>query len=362
MICSKCGAEIQDDMKFCCFCGVKNIDIESFRISKEHYSQEEETQIIKHCRDLTAIIEIEEKELQRLEKEAFRARPNPPVKKIATVVPKYPESEKARLRYFQYSKIYWIIITILLFISVICWICNVGYAMFLVVYFGFMCSLPFSLVFWRKKLRKLNVELAKTPEYLNACERAEAYAKEQEKIKQNEYDKEFIEENNHYNSVIISQYDKDLEIWNIFKNRKIEVLKEEIILNKAALHNAYECTRLISHSYRDLSTLIWIYEDMSTSNHDLRYATELYDRDRQRAATEAVGLTVKQAVNSMEENVLGGLNAVYDAIEYGNSLEEKEISILSKIRNEQNLLSVIGIAQSFSLNKKLVNVLEGLEK
>ena len=96
---------------------------------------------------------------------------------------------------------------------------------------------------------------------------------------------------------------------------------------------------------------------MSTSDHDIRYSTELYDRDRQRAITEAAALAVRQSVYDLEDTMRVGFDAVYDAIEYGNTLTEKEVSILTKTRRDQNIANIIGIGQMHKQNKMLSDLL-----
>lgn len=363
MICAQCGNNIDDNIKFCCYCGSK-IDIEqnAIYLAKNNYTQQEEVEIIKYCRDLTATIEIEEKQLKKIQAETYKKRPNPPVKQISVPEPKYPNPPVARLKYFKFSMIYWCVIGLALIILVISSICaDDGSAMegfWIAWYFGLLCTFPFTFVFWRKKIRKMNAILANSPEYLQARQRAASYANEQARNKQNEYDKKYEEQMEHYQNVIIKQYDIELKSWTIFKEKKIGVLMEEIALNKSALHKVYECTKLVSSMYRDLYTLMWLYEDMSTSNHDIRYATELYDRDRQRAVTEAAGLAVRQSVYDLEETMRVGFDAVYDAIEYGNTLTEKEVSVLSKTRRDQNIANIIGIGQMHKQNKMLDKLID----
>ena len=57
-----------------------------------------------------------------------------------------------------------------------------------------------------------------------------------------------------------------------------------------------------------------------TSDHDIRYATELLDRDRQIKATTEAGTKIQEAINDMHSSMTAGFNAVYDAIDDGNEI------------------------------------------
>ena len=87
------------------------------------------------------------------------------------------------------------------------------------------------------------------------------------------------------------------------KKRKIAIIEEEIRLNKEALDELYANTKIVSLTYRALWILSWLYNDMSTSDHDIRYATELLDRDRQRLATQEAGNIVRKSVGQVEQTM-----------------------------------------------------------
>jgi hypothetical protein len=128
---------------------------------------------------------------------------------------------------------------------------------------------------------------------------------------------------------------------------------EEIRLNKEALDELYANTKIVSLTYRALWILSWLYNDMSTSDHDIRYATELLDRDRQRLATQEAGNIVRKSVGQVEQTMKVGFNAVYNAIEDGNELQLDTINNLSKMRRNMNTGNVIGTVQRHNTNKML---------
>ncbi len=122
------------------------------------------------------------------------------------------------------------------------------------------------------------------------------------------------------------------------------MLEEELRVNIYTLEALYESIRIISLTYRKLEILRWLYDDMSTSDHDIRYATELLDRDRQREVTLRAGLLVKRAVDEMHSSMVSGFNAIYDAVDAGN-VE------LAKMHRDQNLANTVAIIQRHNLNR-----------
>ncbi len=67
---------------------------------------------------------------------------------------------------------------------------------------------------------------------------------------------------------------EELNVWSVIRERKINFSGEELKYNNEALIDLYDSSKLISKTYRELGILRWLYEDMSTSDHDLKYATE----------------------------------------------------------------------------------------
>lgn len=59
----------------------------------------------------------------------------------------------------------------------------------------------------------------------------------------------------------------------------------------------------------------------------------------------------------MKQAMMIGFNAVYNAIEYGNDLQEDSIEILSKTRRDINIGNMIGTVQRHNTNKMLDSLL-----
>lgn len=326
------------------------------------FTQNEETEIVKSARDITATIEYEEREVKRLKSESFSEPPEPPVRKILEkakkVEPEYPEKPKTTYKYSEYFKekvmkyslparILRGIVLVLLALS------GIGYLIILVL-FGF------SYKNYIQKKKEMNNQLANSKEYLQAVENAEKTAQKKQKeleekirLEQEKIDKEYATQKQQYESVILPQYNDALNLWNANQERKIAIIEEEIRLNKEALDELYANTKIVSLTYRALWILSWLYNDMSTSDHDIRYATELLDRDRQRLATQKAGNIVRKSVGQVEQTMKVGFNAVYNAIEDGNELQLDTINNLSKMRRNMNTGNVIGTVQRHNTNKML---------
>lgn len=339
------------------------------------FTQTEETMIVKNAMELTATIELEEKELKNLKLRTFRVSPKPPERKILAtpnnIQPQYPPMPKTTYSYTDYLKEIIDIFKKYIFYA--------GIAVIVILILGGLLTDPISIALilffspvllfsvliityfsYYTKRKILNQELSKSPEYLHAVEKAKQDAERQKKEltektqqEQKKLDAEYEDKKRHYENVTIPKYNKELHDWTVIQEKKIAFLEEELQYNKEALSDLYNASKLISLTYRELWILKWLYEDMSTSDHDIRYATELLDRDRQRLATQEAGKYTADAVKAIDNTMKTGFNAVYNAIDYGNELQEDSIQILSKTRRDNNVGNLIGTIQRHHTNKTL---------
>lgn len=328
-----------------------------------NYTQEQQTEILRCARNLTAAILTEEDEAARLEAMPSPKKPKEPVlidfDPPAPIQPNYPPAPRTDYAYTDFLKDFMeekniTKIKLLLLIVLMC--------SFFVILFPLV--LIYTFIEFKKRQKTLNFDLAQKPEYLEAVAEAERLAEEQNKIENEKYladkarwEKEFEEEQKEYFDVIIPTYNTELALWKKQQARKIEIIKNDLKLNKETLENLYAETRLVSATYRELWILDWLYQDMSTSDHDIRYATELLDRDRQRLATERAGQATINAINSMTADMRQGFNAIYDAIETGNEIQQDTLAVLSKTRRDMNIGNIIETVQHHKTNKKLDEIL-----
>lgn len=315
-----------------------------------NYSQEEQVGIVRDAMTLQTVIQIEKQELERLRQEHFKAKPVPPTRQVLAlpqVNAQLPAPPKTDLSYGRFLK------ELPVWKQLLCIVAAV---------FMFPVPLAYTWFQFMKERRRRNMELAQSAEYQKEVAKAEqAAAQAQERARQETakrqtaLDTQYKTELERYNTVELPGYEKELAKWEQTHVQKIAIMEADLDANEGILEELYDMTKLISLTYRELWILRWLYDDMRTSDHDIRYATELLDRDRQRIATERSGLMVREAVQDMQGAMESGFQAVYEAVEAGN--EE-----LVKTRRSQNAANVAAIAQRHNLSKAAKKQNEMLEE
>lgn len=298
------------------------------------YTQEQETEIVKDALFLTKTIELEEEKLEDVEYESFRPQPVAPVHQKLTaphIEPKIPAPPKTNYNYKDYYN-------------------ENKKATIAGMFLGGTIGMVKMAKDYSNKKKEMNEDLAHSPEYLQAVEDAKRKAvEEQNRVnketaeQQAKIDAQYATDLENYNNVLMPNYKRDLAKFEEIRQKKIDMFREDIELNRETLEALYQETKIISLTYRSINTLLWLYNDMSTSDHDIRYATELYDRQRQLNATVAIGSAVKSSIDNLEKTVNGGLFAIFDAIENGNDE-------LAKTRRNENFANTISIIQRHNLN------------
>lgn len=313
------------------------------------YTQQEETEIVRDAMRLTTAIQIENEELDKQKSASFKQMPAAPFRKILDIpqikaqIPAPPKSNYSYSNYL--SETVGKNTTEIIKIVLLAWI-TCGIYLWYFLYTSYFKN-------YKKIKQEMDQQLAQNEEYLRTVEDIKKKAsEEQQRINQDiarqqaEIDAKYKSDLEHYNTVVVPNYKKELLNWENIQTKKIAMLEEDLKINQDTLEELYDTTKLISLTYRKLWILRWLYDDMRTSDHDIRYATELLDRDRQRIATEQSGRMVRESINSMHSTMMSGFSAVYEAIEDGNE-------ILIKTRREQNLANVAEIIQNHNLNKRV---------
>lgn len=304
------------------------------------YTQQQETEIIREAMELTAAIKLEEEELQRLRDESFANKPAPPQRTVLQqpkeVKPNYPQTPKYTIGQFLNDN------RALMILGII----GVPF-----IFFGGV-GIPiliFIMFRYKTKAKQVVDEANSNPDYQRAIAQAEKDAQEANKTAEenylaeqkrldSEYEANFIK----YNSDVLPKYEAEFAKWQTLQKRKIDAIESDLRLNKETLTNLYDTSRLVSVSYRELWILNWLYNDMSSSDHDVRYATELLDRDRQRLVTQEAGRIATQAIGMLNQTMTEGFGAVYNAIESGS---EEHLRQLKTMRRDMNIGTAIGAVQ-----------------
>lgn len=115
---------------------------------------------------------------------------------------------------------------------------------------------------------------------------------------------------------------------------RIGKAKYELRAAKAALDDLYTTTKIVPLQYREIPILQYIYDTMSTSDFDVKYAIELYDKNEQRRLNEARLYEQQQA----------------------KQLAAEQNDIAEKMRRDQNIGNIVGAVQRHNTNKALNNM------
>ena len=206
-----------------------------------------------------------------------------------------------------------------------------GFILFILAVVG-ICGIPAAcigcFITYMRITKEKNAELANTPEYLQAVAIAKQQAANQQaqidmQVKRDQalLDEQYNREVKHYNEVLVpafeksvaqnrqeyralqAEYESDKAAWEAKRDNAVSMLEADIAANQAALDNLYNTTNIISLHYREIPILEWLYDDMRTSDHDIRYTTELLDRDRQRIVTQEAGDRIVNAVDRLQDQV-----------------------------------------------------------
>lgn len=332
-----------------------------------NYTQEQQTSIVHDAMKITSAIQEEKHEIEELRKERFRSKPPEPIRtvvSVTTVQPKIPPRPVSNFKYKDVAAKPAAILAVIWFtlIVVTSKLNSIFLEVLLFMMFvpGISAFLVLSYKSYSKKKKQLDDELASSPEYLAEVERAvkDAARRQNELIqvaaqRQKELDSKYQSQVEYYQTVELPEYEKELRDWNQVHSLKLNVIEDDLHCNIEALQNLYDTTKLISVHYRELWILRWLYDDMRSSDHDIRYATELLDRDRQRLATEQAGKMIREAMLEVQSVMMDGFVSVYSAIEEGNSNVQIEMSKMHKNLKLSNMADALGIYQRYKTNKIL---------
>lgn len=375
-----------------------------------NYTQEQETEIVRDAGILTAVIQWETDKLQALktleydQKPPVLALPQKPKEPKKPAEPSKPEAgkkagyaekeefNKARRGFRKYSNcvlagiaigLIFVVKTALSAVSpdntdsvtaAFKFIMSLGAVIVLPILFVIIAA-QVNKALWAKKEKEINAQYSgeaykEYEEYQQRYtnELLPQYEKALEEYKTKTipaYESSVSDEQAKYNEEV-QRYNDSKSLWLSQKNRMMEWLSNDIDNNTVTLDSLYDETRIISKSYRDLWILKWLYDDMSSSDHDIRYATELLDRDRQRIETRQAGQNIKAAISNMTEIMTAEMESIYSAINEGNQqlynlgeslmhIEETaddSYEMLRKTRRDNNFANLISIYQRYKYNKK----------
>ena len=330
------------------------------------YTKEEQLKIVGWAISLESAIESEKAQLSTLRAMQFKAVPAEP-KEPAAVVPQYPPQPKADFAYYlenSDSKIAKLLLKLKA--------TNIGRALIIWIILGVIASvfalIPYIgplistlailaiILFWvflikeylafNKKRAELSMKIAEnTPEYVEACKKADEAAKAEQTQRNSEY--ALAKEN--YETKIIPEYNRELEHWTSSQQMKINIISDDLDANIQYQQELYNQTKLIPVSNRSLNDLTWLYYDMNSSEHDFERAIDMLNANKQLSKSE----DIEKSINRMHGNVVKAIDNVFVAVESGNDISEEINEKLGKTRRDMNIGNIVATVQRHNINKKL---------
>lgn len=318
------------------------------------YTQEEQVEIVHKALMLETAIHVEKNDVQLLKGQRFDRFPSyaeafrdvPPEKpqrqtvaKPEAIEPDIPEPPEAEMPSLMARPLFTVFCIACLAIGAVLivsgFINSTGAGMPGYSYLSFPLIVIAAPIFYalasgdRKRLhQEENEKLANSPEYLAKVEQAkrdatakQAEVDEQCRQKQERLDAQYASELERYETFLApefeklvaehhreyeemrAEYEEEKREWEEKRVSAITMMGEDILANKKALDELYDTTRLLSVHYREIPLLQWLYDDMSSSDHDIRYATELLDRHRQRVLTEEAAQRTITATDRLYDEV-----------------------------------------------------------
>lgn len=363
------------------------------------YSLEEQENIVGMAAELEAAIIFENAEIPRLQAQTFKSMPAAPqlasVPEPSVPEPKYikhipPKPQAKSFPQWLNEKtkksnalVLHIILMAQFVVVLMTWMSlatsftgskaagvNVVFGIIALVSAGIAGFTLIKFLNYKKAHNKYYLDVKNSEEYKNECiAAAQATEQKNQEIKdnyetqlktaQNEYEakvkaakEEYDDAVENYENIVVPTYNNELAVWQSKKEEMIDVVKKDLAENTEALEELYSSTKLIPSSYRNVERLTWIYEDMSTSEHDIERAIDLLNSKE--IKDELVNIQVH--VDDMRRDLREGFIGIYDAIQEGNSIQSETLTNLEQIRRSArtgNFLSFGGLIQNHKRNKTL---------
>ena len=186
----------------------------------------------------------------------------------------------------------------------------------------------------------------------------------------------------------IAAWSKELESWMNVKQAKLVFVENDLKENIDALDILYTSTKLIPSAYRTIDKLMWLHEDMSTSEHDIERSIDMLNHKE----TSDLLRNMNDNVDEVKSALAVGFTAVYSAIQQNNMIQSQILSnqqyqqdMMQQIINNQNaalaqqsemmtslgkirksartgnFLNIGSLIQNHKRNKMLANIQDGLK-
>lgn len=275
-------------------------------------NQQEQVTAIKQALDLTIQISNIKEQLCNLERETFRSKPIPP--KQTTIAANYPPIKP--------NVPFW---TTALLPAIVFW--------------------PYIIIYYfttYKKQKEAECERIKNSEEYKAQCRA---IDEDRQLRQAEADRQYKAAMKEYNEKILPAYQQEFDKWQNHHNQEITSAQNALSDAKSALDSLYSETKIVPMQYRQIETLEYIYNMVSSSDYTIRESIEMYDKERQRRL-EVQKINAQQRANTLADQQIQLTCEQNDLLQEQNYISDRER------KNERNA-AIIGTIQRHNTNKIL---------
>ena len=370
------------------------------------YTKEEQTEIVQFAMELEAAITSEQQELANLSQMRFDPKPIAPKKKqlepLKKVEPEYPEKPQLEytmeefLRDPEHDFVSGVKFTrfaqkvkhpFLIYLGIALCMFLLGFALeggfwtglggvggvmifpgWLIVGYLMASKEGAAEKEYKKVCERKQAELEQTPEYLAARAEAERMADEENRRREEEYrlqqeenNREYTQSIDQYKNVTLVAYQNELQHWQELQAQKAELLKADMVENRQTQETLYSETKLIPMTIRSLEDLTYLYEDMSSSEHDIERAIDMLNAYKQRKVTQDEAEKTRRRMDAKMDELRGnmqqGFSQVYGLIDNGNYRAEvltaQLASQMDDIRTGIRRGNIAAIVQRYGTNKKL---------
>ena len=372
------------------------------------YTKDEQTEIVHLAMELEAAITSENKELESLSLMSFESEPIAPQEKkqkpLKKVTPQYPETPEleysmddflddsgknasSAVKFVRFAKR--VKHPVLSF-------CGIGLCMMIIgfiigdagtslVTIGGLMIFPGWIIVavikeskekeaqkeYKKVCEIKQAEVEQAPDYLAARAEAERVADEENRKREEEYQRqeedyrrEYDQSMDQYKNVTLVIYRRELEKWLELQSEKVKILTASLSENRKTQETLYFETQIIPKSIRSLEDITFLYDDMSSSEHDIERAIDMLNAYKQRKVTREEAEKTRQRMDVRMDELRGdmqqGFTQVYGLIDERTyrieNLTAQLSSQMDDIRREIRRGNIAAITQRYITSRRIQSI------
>lgn len=279
---------------------------------------------LKKVLDLEIYIKKSQNKLSGLHNMSFSSAPQPPV--CQKINKTYPDI-KAQIKFN------WIIALAPLAVSLILARLSPIWGSMLIILSPIWIVVYYFAIYRKQKAENIE-QIKNSAEYKAQCAEIDAECDKKQAIANQKYEEEKIL----YETETLPNYQKKLDEWTAKHEQQIKQAENDLSNAQQNLSLIYQETKIVPSQYRTIEALKYIYDMVSTSDYDVTYAIDSYDKQKQRILDEA-RLREQQLANQLAD-------------EQAQLLIEQN-AIAEKARRDANIASAVGTIQRHNTNKIL---------